>query len=212
MHPMRRISGQIAVFALLVGALAGCSDEPANVAADTAQQDPLQLDMVDPTCTDDAWKPPAMAAPLYKHVTSVGQDHAQLPEPITYQHHPPSSGTHRPAWAKWGHYSYLPPQRWLHNLEHGGIALLYHPCAGPAMRDELWAYARAAKPTAGDFLWILSPYPALPAAAAIVAWEEVLLMEKLDKAEIDKFVQEYHRYGPEDVAMSGSYNLGWLGE
>ena len=26
-------------------------------------------------------------------------------------------------------FSYLPPQRWIHNLEHGAIVLLYHPCA-----------------------------------------------------------------------------------
>ena len=30
---------------------------------------------------------------------------------------------------KYGEYAYLPPQRWLHSLEHGAIVLLYHPCA-----------------------------------------------------------------------------------
>ena len=24
--------------------------------------------------------------------------------------------------------SYLPPERWQHNLEHGSVVLLYHPC------------------------------------------------------------------------------------
>ena len=28
--------------------------------------------------------------------------------------------------------SYVPPQRWLHNIEHGAVVMLYHPCAHPA--------------------------------------------------------------------------------
>ena len=36
-----------------------------------------------------------------------------------------------------GKYEYLPPQRWLHNLEHGGIAFLYHPCAEQSVIDSL---------------------------------------------------------------------------
>lgn len=39
------------------------------------------------------------------------------------------SGTHRPLWPKYGEYKYVPKQRWLHNLEHGAIVMLYHPCA-----------------------------------------------------------------------------------
>jgi len=27
------------------------------------------------------------------------------------------SGSHRPAWARYGEYKFLPKQRWLHNLE-----------------------------------------------------------------------------------------------
>ena len=32
---------------------------------------------------------------------------------------------------------YLPPQRWLHSLEHGAVVLLYHPCAHEKGVDEL---------------------------------------------------------------------------
>lgn len=39
------------------------------------------------------------------------------------------SGPHRPLWAAFGEYEFLPLQRWIHNLEHGGIVALYHPCA-----------------------------------------------------------------------------------
>lgn len=34
-----------------------------------------------------------------------------------------NSGSHRPAWAKYGEYKFLPKQRWLHNLEVSLLAL-----------------------------------------------------------------------------------------
>lgn len=39
------------------------------------------------------------------------------------------SGTHRKLWPVYGEYVFVPPQRWIHSLEHGAIVLLYHPCA-----------------------------------------------------------------------------------
>ena len=40
----------------------------------------------------------------------------------------PTHGPHRPNWASFGEYSYLPIERWQHNLEHGCVVMLYHPC------------------------------------------------------------------------------------
>ena len=40
----------------------------------------------------------------------------------------PTHGPHRPNWASFGEYSYCPIERWQHNLEHGSIVMLYHPC------------------------------------------------------------------------------------
>lgn len=47
---------------------------------------------------------------------------------IKYIERIPTIGPHRPLWARYGEYLYLPPQRWLHNVEHGAIVVLYHPC------------------------------------------------------------------------------------
>lgn len=55
--------------------------------------------------------------------------HVCMNESISYDVPWPASGSHRPAWPKYGTYRYLPPQRYLHNLEHGGIVGLYNPCA-----------------------------------------------------------------------------------
>lgn len=57
---------------------------------------------------------------------------------IRYLEQIPSIGPHRPLWARYGEYKYLPPQRWLHNVEHGAIVALYHPCADPdQVRNEM---------------------------------------------------------------------------
>lgn len=48
---------------------------------------------------------------------------------VKYIERIPTIGPHRPLWARYGEYEYLPPQRWLHNIEHGAIVVLYHPCA-----------------------------------------------------------------------------------
>jgi len=64
-----------------------------------------------------------------KEKLKAGQ-HGCMDVTINYKRNTiPVSGKHRPVWPVYGEYSYLPPQRWIHNLEHGAIVLLYHPCA-----------------------------------------------------------------------------------
>lgn len=55
--------------------------------------------------------------------------HVCMHRSIVYNDVIPTSGAHRPLWARYGEYRYLPKQRWLHNLEHGAAVFLYHPCA-----------------------------------------------------------------------------------
>lgn len=139
--------------------------------------------------------------------------HIAEPEPITYPDSPPASGPHRPDWARWGEYSDLEPARWLHNLEHGGVALLYHPCAGPETIDALRAFADAQPGDAGGpFRYILAPYPDLPdeARVAVVAWGWRYLASCVRTDEIQEFVARRYRTAPEDIAGDGRYSEGWL--
>lgn len=55
-----------------------------------------------------------------------------------------------------GEYRYLPPQRWLHTLNRGGVAFLYHPCTSSEQVDQLKALAQ-------DCLnsYVVTPYPDL---------------------------------------------------
>jgi len=142
-----------------------------------------------------------------------GQGHIALPTAITYTESPPMSGNHRGDWAKFGEYEFLPPQRWLHNLEHGAIAFLYNPCAPAAMVDQLREFAQHWSPGDGSkFLWVMTPYPNLPTPIAVVAWQWRVEMSCFDATTAHLFVKAHYLQAPEKVAAPGGYELLWLGD
>ncbi len=142
---------------------------------------------------------------------SEGAQHIAT-DPIEYLYAPPSSGSHRPQWGRWGEYSWLPPERWLHNLEHGGVALLYHPCAPQELIDALREFARSYPPDdAGAFRWVMTPYGQMDHPAALVAWQWLARLDCLDEPAAADFVGRVYRQAPEDVVGDGAYSEGWLG-
>lgn len=172
---------------------------------------PSDPDFLDPTCQGDPITP-VCAAPTITEKANVSANHIPDGTPIVYDDVPPSSGDHRPAWGRWGEYSMLPPQRWLHNLEHGGIVFLYDPCAPAATIDALREYARARPDDAsGQFRWVLTPYPGLPTTIAVIAWEWTWLGECVDSDAFDAFIDAHYRHGPEDISSDGSFQTNWLG-
>ncbi len=188
--------------------------EPTHGTEDiTERENDPDLD-VDYTCLDPEWMA-GMCGPGEEIVrdTSERAQHIPPPERILYTDQPPSHGSHRPQWAKWGRYEFLPPQRWLHNLEHGGVALLYHPCAPRELIDDLLAFARAVpeEEDGGPFRWILTPAPDLPTAIAAVTWGRVYQAACFDESELQTFLEAGYRQAPEDVARDGNYDDLWLG-
>jgi hypothetical protein len=111
---------------------------------DLAVRDLARPDMAQPRdllpgpCDGGYLNSPAMNAcplgcsPAVTPVTDEGRYHLPFCTPIAYKHDPPASGPHWPWPAPWGwHPEVVPRQWWVHNLEHGGIVLLYN-CAWPA--------------------------------------------------------------------------------
>lgn len=164
-------------------------------------------------CLDEAWTPGTCAPGEVVFEANSSRSHIDdYDVEITYDLHPPSSGDHRGQWGVWGEYEYLPPEHWIHNLEHGGVVLLYHPCASAETVDALREYARSrADDDGGAFRWILTPYADLPTAVAVVAWEWSYGAECVDEADIEAFVADHYRQAPEDVAGNGSFDSRWIG-
>jgi len=136
---------------------------------------------------------------------NLSRSHIEEPDELVYSSSPPSSGDHRPYWALWGEHEFLTHENWVHNLEHGGVALLYHPCADPEVIDSLRTWARARPDDdGGPFRWILTPYPDLPTMLAVVAWEWTYEAECFNETEVAEFVDAHYRQAPEDLGNQGS--------
>lgn len=70
------------------------------------------------------------AAPQTSTVPDEGRDHCQEGSAIVYDHYLPSSGSTTRGLLVWQYYDRPQPEGyWVHNLEHGGIVVLYN-CAG----------------------------------------------------------------------------------
>lgn len=167
-------------------------------------------DLIDYSCIGSA--DPEVCSPYVVYRKSTEANHIGNPGGICYDVHPPSSGSHRPMWGKWGTYDYMPPQRYLHNLEHGGIALLYNPCVDSSVIDALEAFACArASDDGGTFRYILTPYHDLPTNIAVLAWEWSYFNNCFDANGISEFVDEHYRKAPEDFYFNGTYDNLFLG-
>ncbi|KAJ9587446.1 hypothetical protein L9F63_019040 [Diploptera punctata] len=114
-------------------------------------------------------------------------------------------GTHRPLWPRYGEYKYVPRQRWLHNLEHGAVVMLYHPCVNPFEVKMLKKLV-----TSCLRRHIITPIPLLDPQRplALVTWGCRLTMSAVDPKIVATFIKNHALRGPEKYAKDGQYDLG----
>jgi hypothetical protein len=131
---------------------------------------------------------------------------------VTYPGHPPSSGNHWPCWAPWGtSNTSVPEPQWVHNLEHGGVVLLYQ-CADatscPEVRDALAQVMASAPdaPTGGKRILVTNdtdlgaPDGGVPPyTVAAVAWGWLLQANSVNASDLSCFIQAHQGHGPEDI-------------
>jgi hypothetical protein len=115
---------------------------------------------------------------------------------VMYGDPPPVGGDHNECWAKWGAYDEeLADERWVHNLEHGGVILLYNCPEGCANEvDTMRVYV------SGRTQALLTPYRALPTRFAAVAWGVRLTTDCFDMPAFQTFYQEHVDRAPESIA------------
>ncbi|XP_070572502.1 uncharacterized protein [Ptychodera flava] len=133
-----------------------------------------------------------------EHFKEMPATHVCMDSRIVYEDRVPTSGAHRPLWPVFGEYTYLPPQRWVHSLEHGSIVALYHPCTDPAEVETLRSVV-----TGCLRKHIISPYKQLTKdlPIALVSWTWRLYLPYADETEIKKFIQEHALHAPEAARM-----------
>jgi hypothetical protein len=114
---------------------------------------------------------------------------------IAYADRPPAGGEHNPCWGAWGvHDTPLAPERWVHNLEHGGVVFLYR-CPDGCPDD----VAKLAALVKGRPRTLVTAYPDMKARFAAVAWGVRLLTEKVDLTAYEAFYDAHFDHAFESI-------------
>ncbi|XP_077509073.1 uncharacterized protein LOC144120500 isoform X1 [Amblyomma americanum] len=127
---------------------------------------------------------------------------------ITYSGAIPTHEGHRPLWPVYGEYLYLPPQRWLHNIEHGAVVMLYHPCAPTWFVQKLRTIVKGCLRK-----HVITPYRrlSLKRPLALVAWGCRLEMSHVKTREVVHFIKKCALKGPEGkLSKEGQYDFKLL--
>ena len=140
--------------------------------------------------------------PLGQVEGDMGRNHIATGQSQRYTYCPPASGNHynEPGGPIVPRY-YAPddaavPQGWIHNLEHGGLVVLYS-CPKGACDDATQAALQALYQTfpespvcklpKGTLSPVIARFDEMTAPIAVVLWGRILLQEKLDTAQILEF-------------------------
>ncbi len=165
------------------------------------------------------------AAGAQQHVgEQVPVEPANHISPGTQAHYltdPPTSGPHYSVRGEaplpWGFCArQYPPEDWLHNLEHGGVAILYD-CPQPqatgrarlvdtdlSCPDSQTPVQEFISSAPADALFhevkiVATPYPVPGHRFAIVAWGWRLFMDSWDSGLAEKFYEAHVDNGPERI-------------
>jgi len=136
-------------------------------------------------------------------VADEGRNHIPDTQQPQYAHYPPASGPHYDAPANWGTYDQpLPEGRWVHNLEHGGIVILFKcPSNCPDLVQQLKDFYAAAPQSKAwkEVKLVVTPYDHMEHQLAVVAWDWIDEMDSFDSARLLKFYNAHLDRGPEDA-------------
>ncbi len=122
---------------------------------------------------------------------------------LSQDNRPPSSGPHYASSATYGVSTQpVPPGNWLHNLEHGGIVILYRcadadECQQSASRVRTEVANVARRGAFGEVKIVGTPYQDMDTPFTAVAWRRTLPLETFDAEQLLAFYDRYVDRGPE---------------
>ncbi len=205
-HRTALIGGALAIVVALLGAFFFFSITASDYSCGTVSQPA-------PSATP---LPNGSPGPLGQAQPDMGNFHINVGTSQHYAYCPPASGSHYndlpggngPIPAKYyGPDEGTRPEGWIHNLEHGAIAILYN-CKLGACDDSSLAALQAipqnfpdspvCKVKAGVLAPVIARFDDMPTKFAAVVWDRVLYMDTLDVNEIEAFyAQQGEQYNPE---------------
>jgi hypothetical protein len=143
-------------------------------------------------------------------IADEGRTHVDPSTTPTYKFYPPASGPHYSAQGiapvPWQTIGTLQEGQYIHNLEHGGIAILYDCPSGTnctALKNSLENYVKNLAPVEPQFKEVkvvLSPYSrGMQKKVALVAWDYIEFLDGYDQAEITRFYENHVNQAPEQI-------------
>jgi hypothetical protein len=158
-------------------------------------------------CTTIDTVQPSVEGELGQIQPDMGNQHVNAGDKVTYPVCPPASGKHinRTGFGPLTPRVYGPednslPNGWVHNLEHGGLVLLYSCDKGAcddASLQQLQDFS-AGFPTsaicqipAGVVGPVVARFEQMPAKYAALVWNRVLYMDELDPQKVFDFFLQY---------------------
>lgn len=109
-----------------------------------------------------------------------------------YDHTPPASGAHFPAWQNCGIYNRpVQNQTAVHSLEHGAVWVAYRPDLDPAVVQTITDQLKSER------FALVAPYPGLQNTVVLTAWRRQLAVDDWSDPAVDDFLDTYlGRYSP----------------
>lgn len=155
--------------------------------------------------------------PVGQAIDEMPHDHVSPPTRITYNHNPPTSGCHYNLGPDSGatapivpgsYNQHIDAEFWVHNLEHGYVAVLYNcPSGCDADFQQLVAWRKRQPPDPqGQTCQSPIGYPkiivlpwTMDTKFAVVSWDWYQGFATLDIGAIQKFYDNHNGHSPEGV-------------
>ena len=136
----------------------------------------------------------------------IGAQGSSCVEPPSWKANPPSSGCHEGTLPEWGAFDTTKnyaPRRYVHNLEHGGVVLLYK-CSGAdctadlKIATQLYQSLPPVPINAGqgqassEIKFASTPYQDMTPSVALVAWGKEEDLSSMTSADLQKSVADFY--------------------
>ena len=158
-------------------------------------------------CTTIDTVQPPVEGELGQVQQDMGNTHVSRGDKVTYPICPPASGKHinQPPYGPikpifYGPDTDTPPNGWVHNLEHGGLVVLYSVEKGGGSDADLQALQSFVTTFPASAVCQLPPgyvspvvarFDQMPTKYAAIVWNRVLYLDTLDTAQILDFFNRY---------------------
>ncbi|MGH2735200.1 MAG: DUF3105 domain-containing protein, partial [Actinomycetota bacterium] len=137
--------------------------------------------------------------PIESFAETGAFDHTD--QPVGYPMVPPVTGAHAPSAGQCGTYSQqIPDENFVHNLEHGVVAILFDP----GTVDQ--ATVNAIEGLIGEYddHTLSAPYAGMETPITVASWGEMMRLETFDEAAAREYIDTFRGDGPEDQPCDNS--------